>query len=53
MNAEKPPKPERKRRVYEPPVVTSEETFERDAVLGCGKITGSPVVACQVTPKIS
>ena len=30
----------RKRRAYEPPALLSEDTFEREAVLGCGKMTG-------------
>lgn len=42
-----------KRRVYESPTVTSEETFEREAVLGCGKMTGSPLLPCVITPKAS
>lgn len=40
------------RRVYQAPAFESEETFEREAVLGCGKMSGFGG-ACFITPKAS
>jgi hypothetical protein len=40
-----------KRRPYQPPELKSEETFERDAVLGCGKVSGPG--ACTVVKRAS
>ena len=41
--------PEQKRKPYVPPQIESEETFERAAVLGCGKTSAT----CPVTAKNS
>ncbi len=40
------PPPPKTRRPYEPPLIETEETFERQAVLGCGKTAG-PVCAAK------
>lgn len=39
-----PPRP-KIRRPYEPPRIETEETFERQALLGCGKTSGAVCAA--------